>query len=274
MQKVVLQSSSFRTIVLFTAALLICVAANVCLDIIESRLQNSAFYFFESFLFSSYWWLFLPFLSAQFFLARANRNVPSILFVVLPLLLHLFCYPAVVWLLSALFYYHTFAFWQTFNYALTEYTFISFTLYSVPYLLYRHFENKSRITTKPVSGKTFSGESVKSLLVADGYKRTTIFTEEILFISANTPYVTIHLKTRHYLYNETLKTMLEKLDPRLFVRIHKSTIVNISVVKSYESRLNGDYDLVVDSGQTLRVSRNYAPLFKEKFALRPQVTTL
>ncbi|RYF37203.1 MAG: LytTR family transcriptional regulator, partial [Cytophagaceae bacterium] len=46
---------------------------------------------------------------------------------------------------------------------------------------------------------------------------------------------------------------------------HKSCIVNITKVRSYQSRLNGDYDLLLSNEVVLRVSRNYASGFKTAF---------
>ena len=74
-------------------------------------------------------------------------------------------------------------------------------------------------------------------------------------ITAATPYISIHLEKRKYLYSETLKTICDQLDNNTFIRIHKSTIVNISKVRSFKSRLNGDYDLLLTDGSSLRLSR-------------------
>lgn len=56
-----------------------------------------------------------------------------------------------------------------------------------------------------------------------------------------------------------------KLDTRTFVRVHKSTIVNLEKVSSFKSRLNGDYDLLLKNGTIVRLSRTYAANFKNEF---------
>ena len=68
----------------------------------------------------------------------------------------------------------------------------------------------------------------------------------------------------------TLKSLSEKLDNRLFVRIHKSEIVNLSKVQSYQSRQNGDYDVTISDSSVLRISRNFAKDFKTKLDLFTQ----
>jgi two-component system LytT family response regulator len=55
---------------------------------------------------------------------------------------------------------------------------------------------------------------------------------------------------------------MDQLDSR-FVRIHRSTIVNIQSVSKWTSRGNGDYDLLMSEGTLLRLSRNYAQAFRE-----------
>ena len=114
---------------------------------------------------------------------------------------------------------------------------------------------------------------MKTLIVTDGNKRTIIDVADVLFFSARPPYIHIHHKAKGYLYRETLKSLSSKLDSGLFIREHKSAIVNMMKVQSYKSRLNGDYDLTMVDGTEIRLSRNFAPAFKEKFESSHQDTT-
>jgi len=91
-----------------------------------------------------------------------------------------------------------------------------------------------------------------------------IESNEILYIKANTPYLEIHTSDKKYLEQNSLKDMIQKLDHNIFIRVHKSTILNINYVKNFRSRMNGDYDVGMNNGETLRVSRNYAGAFKAK----------
>ncbi len=260
--------SQHRIFGLLSIILAGCLALRTILDIVESRIQHSSFYLSESFLFSSVWWLFLPLVYGQFVFADTLKTKTSyILFILIPFVTHLFAYPAVVWLISKLFYNHTFSYWQTFNYGLTEYIFILLAAYSVLFILHSSFRSKRHLKQNDLSivEQPKNNESVTNFVVSDGNKRLTIKANDTLFISANPPYVNIHHNTKLYLHNETLKSVLSKLDQALFVRIHKSTIVNITKVRSYKSRLNGDYDLTITDGTELRLSRNYASLFKKKF---------
>jgi DNA-binding LytR/AlgR family response regulator len=147
--------------------------------------------------------------------------------------------------------------------------------YSVPFTFYTVW--KSRVQ----GNSNFSDKSdllkpnshLKSLLVMDNNERIVISTADILYFSANSPYINIHHKQKRYLHNETLKSLSQRLDNELFVRVHKSVIVNIKNVQSYKSRLNGDYDLTMADGKEVRLSRNYASIFKQKFENAHQDTT-
>jgi len=261
-------SSQYRIFVLLLVILTTCFALGIILDIVESSVQHSSFYLSESVLFSFGWWLFLPLLYGQFVLADLSKSKKSYtFFVLIPFVIHILAYPAVVWMISKLFFNHTFSYWQTFNYGLSEYVFILLIAYSVPFILYSSFKRKLDLKQKysDIREQSKQKHLITTLVVSDCNKRTIIDTKDILFLSANPPYINIHHKTRLYLYNETLKSILSKLDQRLFVRVHKSAIVNVKMVQSYKSRLNGDYDLTIIDGTELRLSRIYAPQFKQKF---------
>jgi two-component system LytT family response regulator len=51
--------------------------------------------------------------------------------------------------------------------------------------------------------------------------------------------------------------MAAQLDPQLFLRIHRSQIVNISRIKELQPHFNGEYIVVLQSGVKLKISRGY-----------------
>lgn len=251
---------------------------NVLQDLVRSILKNSSYYFSESFLFSSFWWLFAPLLWTQYVVSESKHNkrmLWKLALIFVPVIFHLFGYPALVWLLSRIFYYHTFEFQQTLNYTLSEYVYLLLLFYSVPYLLFVWNSKRRSVanSTVPKLTQSIPGNYISSLLVADGTKRRTIHTAEILFISASPPYIAVHLTGKQYLLNESLKSISSKLDPKQFVRVHKSTIVNIEKVDAFVSRNNGDYDLTLENDAQLRASRNFFADFKEQYHLFHRFTT-
>lgn len=183
------------------------------------------------------------------------------------IIVHLFAYPAMVWLLSKAFYYHTFSYTQTFNYGLTEYLITLVILYSVPLPVlvlnnnfYLQKTGPSETERKPITN------FLTSLIVSDcSNQKIVLNIKDVCFFAANSPYINIHLQRKKYLVAGTLKSLETSLDTARFIRVHRSFIVNISKVASYKSRQNGDYDLLLSDGTKLRVSRNYAASFKGAF---------
>lgn len=256
-----------KTGLFFLISLLSLIALTLIQDYIEAIVHNTGFYISESFLFSSYSWLFAPIVFIQY---RIVRKFPSINFflktfvILLSIAIHLLLYPLLVWVLSNLFYSHTFRYSQTLNYALSQKLYLFVIVYSGIALLYHNRERITKITSLATS-KSQAPIISDILLVSDGTKKLAISFSDILFISANPPYINICLEGRKYLHSETLKAIANKLPSETFVRIHKSTIVNINAVVSYTSRGNGDYDLCLQNKVELRVSRNFAADFKDKF---------
>ncbi len=266
-----------RVAFVLTLLVLAFVVLTLTQDFLRSDLKNSAFYFPESFMFSSFWWLFAPLLFTQYF-AIKHKNKKRLEFqvavILLPILLHLFAFPFVVWVLSKVFYYHTYSFQQTFRYTLSEYLYLLVLLYSIPLLVF-HFFTKIKLvkTISETQSESITTQYISTLVVPDRNSKTSIAVSEILYFSANPPYINIHLEGKKYLHNETLKSISIKLNPEQFVRVHKSTIINIKMVISYTTRLNGDYDLTMKNNVQLRVSRNFATDFKNLFNKTHHLTT-
>lgn len=258
--------------------LFVSVAAIVILTMLQDRVEagfkNSAFYFSESFIFTSFWWLFIPLVYLQWkvFTKKGLVNYRSlILLAAIPILLHSIFYPSLVWLISRLFYYHTFNFNQTFRFGLSNYGYQMIIFYTAPVLLFQWMRKRESNTTNKSLNKAI--QHVSGLIVSEGRKKINIPITSIAYISSSTPYISIHAGSKKFLSNETLKSVEEKLPPEQFIRIHKSTIVNIKLVSSFQSRLNGDYDLSLQDNTILRVSRNYAAAFKTRFRETHRVTT-
>ncbi len=270
--KLIITTPSFNNKILLwlSAAIIGCLPLRVCLDLLDASFRQSAFYFSESFLFSSVWLFFVPFTFLQYMHAgRVTSKGAFILFILLPTAIHLLAYPALVWIISKLFFDHTFSYWQNFQYGLTEYALTILAIYSVPLLLFQPSEKTE--AQQPINSANLPAflprPILVNIIVSDGNQRLSISVNEIVYIGANPPYVTIHHHAKSYLHSATLKSVLPKLDQQRFIRIHKSVIVNLSMVQSYRSRLNGDYDVTMLGGTVLRLSRIYASQFKEKFKL-------
>lgn len=245
---------------------MILVALNVLLDYQFTRFHNSAFYISESLLFSSYWLLFIPLVYLQLTLIRKTDNsAVKLACSGAAIIAHQALYPAVIWIVSDIVYDHTFSYWQTFNFGLSAYFIKSAIIYLFT-LLATVVLPKKHTQPQPISEQSTQPNHLRSLIVSDSnHQKLVLSLHDIFYFSANPPYVTIHLPLKKYLQTETLKALESQLNGEQFVRIHKSYIVNLNKVRSYQSRQNGDYDLTLSDETVIRVSRNYAKEFKTRF---------
>lgn len=82
-------------------------------------------------------------------------------------------------------------------------------------------------------------------------------TEEIDWIEAQGKYVNIHVRKDAHLVREGMNSLESSLDPRKFVRIHKSSIVNIDHIAQLQPWFHGDYRVILRDGTTLTLSRRF-----------------
>ena len=97
----------------------------------------------------------------------------------------------------------------------------------------------------------------RKLLIRDSGVVKVIPFDDIDWIDAAGDYMCVHALGETHIMRSTLLDLLEKLDDKQFVRIHRSTVVNIArVVSTSLSQKRGSV-LHLPDGQTLKVSRNY-----------------
>lgn len=91
-------------------------------------------------------------------------------------------------------------------------------------------------------------------------ERDSVFfvkTENIDWVEAAKDYVVIHIGQKKHLLRESMTRMEKRLDPNTFVRIHRSSIVNIERIKELKSYFHGDYIVYMKDGSELKLSRRY-----------------
>lgn len=91
--------------------------------------------------------------------------------------------------------------------------------------------------------------------------------DEIDWIEAEGDYMKFHAGGRSHLMRETMARLEARLDPRRFLRIHRSTIVNVDRLRKLSPTFAGDYVVVLHDGTKLKLSRGYheriAPLLEQ-----------
>ena len=90
--------------------------------------------------------------------------------------------------------------------------------------------------------------------------------EEIGWISAADKYVAIHTKDRSHIVRQTIQALEGRLDPKQFVRIHRSILVRKTAVRSLHRLFHGDYMVKLNGGEELKLSRNFREAFFEKMS--------
>ena len=80
-----------------------------------------------------------------------------------------------------------------------------------------------------------------------------IKTTEIDWIEADRNYVRLHVGKDSHTIRERISHLEETLDPELFARIHRSTIVNLNRVREMQQWFSGDYVVILEDGTRLRL---------------------
>ncbi len=92
------------------------------------------------------------------------------------------------------------------------------------------------------------------LAVKDGSKIQVIKVEDITYIEANGDYMMIHTDRKKLIKEETMKNLEAQLDPHLFVRVHRSFIVNVRAIERVERYDKQNQSLVLKNGAAIRAS--------------------
>ncbi|MBV7256263.1 response regulator [Pacificimonas sp. WHA3] len=97
----------------------------------------------------------------------------------------------------------------------------------------------------------------KLLNIKDRGQIFRIGVESIERIDAAGDYMCIYTGDNTLILRETMKDLEKRLDPRMFQRVHRSTIVNLDQVKEVKPHTNGESFLTLSSGAQVKVSRSY-----------------
>ena len=117
-----------------------------------------------------------------------------------------------------------------------------------------NIEEKLRNLLKEVKTKP---QYLKRIPVKNVRGTILILTEEIDWLKSSGHYIELHVGKETHLIREKLSQIEIRLDPQCFMRIHRSTIVNLDRIKSWHSLFGGDLVIVLKNGQELSLSRTY-----------------
>lgn len=103
-------------------------------------------------------------------------------------------------------------------------------------------------------------ESLNRFVLKSGGSIYIVKTKDVQWIEASGNYINIVTEKKKYLLRSTLSSVKERLDGSKFYQIHRSTIVNLDYVERIEEGTYGDYLVIMENDEKLKMSRNYKEL--------------
>lgn len=101
------------------------------------------------------------------------------------------------------------------------------------------------------------------VIIKDRDDITLLKQTDIEWIDAAGDYCCLHVKGVTHIKRSTLKSLLKDLDPSIFKRIHRSTIVNVNYIQKVIPHTKGEYFLKLGEYDQVKVSRNYREVIKD-----------
>jgi two-component system LytT family response regulator len=95
------------------------------------------------------------------------------------------------------------------------------------------------------------------LVIRQAGRLSLVAADDIDWISSAGVYVEIHAGGAMHLYRSSLNTLLQRLNPTRFVRVHRSTAVNTERIVQFRAKGHGDYTLVLRGGKEITMSRAF-----------------
>lgn len=102
------------------------------------------------------------------------------------------------------------------------------------------------------------------LFVQKSEKLFNLPVEEIIYLEASGDYTVISTKNDQFVSSSGIGKLEELMNPDMFIRVHRSTIVNVNYLKEIERHFNGGMIVKMQNGKSFPVSRTYAKLIRKK----------
>jgi two-component system LytT family response regulator len=110
---------------------------------------------------------------------------------------------------------------------------------------------------------------LERIIIKNRGRISFVRTDDVDYIQAAGNYAELRVASECHLLRRTMQALEAELDPSKFVRIHRSTIVNLSRIKELQSSFGGDYVVVMNSGARLTLSRSYRGRLDELLGAGP-----
>jgi two-component system, LytTR family, response regulator len=151
--------------------------------------------------------------------------------------------------------------------AYDEYALRAFDAGALDYLLKPFDDARFRLAMSRAKLKLAAGEipQEKPRLIVRGVGGVAyVPIEDIDWVEAADYYVCLHVGPKSHLLRQSMAELELNLDPHIFCRIHRSSIVNLRRVAKLAVDAAGDYEVILDSGRRLRLSRRFRKAVQER----------
>jgi len=108
-----------------------------------------------------------------------------------------------------------------------------------------------------VAKRNSPGELWDWLVIKGAGITRLVMASEIDWIEAAGVYVNLHFQSKECVYRSSLAAVTKRLDPQRFVRIHRSSVVNIKAIVQMEPISHGEFEVLLRDGARLVLSRNF-----------------
>jgi two-component system LytT family response regulator len=124
-------------------------------------------------------------------------------------------------------------------------------------------DNKSNVIGPDMSlPKLDTSKVERKIVIKDRDDITLLKQADIEWVDAAGDYVCVHAQGVTHIKRCTLKNLLEDLDPEMFKRVHRSTIVNLNYIQKVIPHTKGEFFLKLGEYDQVKVSRNYREVIK------------
>ena len=162
-----------------------------------------------------------------------------------------------------------------FSTAYDQYALKAFEVHAVDYLLKPYTKERFKLAVERLSDQ--AGNKVRPLaesLLMDGQqypekilvqsqnKLITVSLNDVIWIEAYGDYSKLITKDKVFVSNYGISSLEEKLNAKTFIRVHRSSIINLNKVKEL-NKYTKSYDVTMENGDVVRVSRGYMENIKK-----------
>lgn len=125
------------------------------------------------------------------------------------------------------------------------------------------------LTQRNASSQAASVEWLEWFVVPGSRGSRMLAVDQVDWIEAAGNYVRLHARGQTYLYRESLTALSARLSPMQFMRVHRSSIVQLSRIRTINSWFGGDQILELEGGGQVKLSRNYRKAFEQRIQKLP-----